>query len=750
MSRKYRTKIIFAFWLMAFFIHVICVRTYADEPLIVNISEISGESILIKDGTKLVTASPVVFSIASDDECYYRVSNKDMDDSDSFIKMNDKTLTLYPDKEMFQENEFVLKFMTQNADGENVRISNDVHVRFDLITPGIEVINPNVLDECLRQEAYLSLKATDDVAIKRIVVKNEDEILFEKYFEQSEVIKEYDFDVELNKKSKDLNGTKLSVEVYDFASNERVNDYNYFLDDTSPSMIVAGLPDGEIDTKEVQISAFISDDCIDGTYFDYELKKDIGEIITTLDGQINLTDTHGIINIPIIEEGSYSFCGRAVDRAGNSSKDISTSFVIDSTAPEIRIDGAYNNVDIRNQVQLTINVKDEICDNCAVNVSVMRQRDKEVKYLPVSEFVMSQREEKRLLNLVNDGDYTVCVSARDAAGNCSECTRSFRIDSGSPILRIGGLNEGEITNSKPIIRVGAKETFYDATIIEAHLFRMNQQGLFDDYKDYKYVMKNTVDYQDIEVSEEGVYRLVCVARDRSGNEDSKSIDFTVDYTPPVIGDMDNYDGKYLESFKFAKKIGSIISDMSAYTYEAFLNDKILSDEDIVIDEGKYLLVVGATDAANNYAEKSATFIIDHTKPQIVLKGVSADGNIKKGSIIEVGLFDEKDILDNVIFNEQQVTVDSNKTAQIEVGDYGDYHIEVKAHDLAGNVIDQVIYTSCVMKGMVPKDYVKTEKTISQNIVKHDDFDIDYKGIIIGVITALAGTFGLVIRGVRTH
>ena len=117
----------------------------------------------------------------------------------------------------------------------------------------------------------------------------------------------------------------------------------------------------------------------------------------------------------------------------------------------------------------------------------------------------------------------------------------------------------------------------------------------------------------------------------------------------MISGTDHLNNSYLRSFKLPGKLGDLVSDMTEVFAYAYLNDRRIGDDDVVIEEGKYVLNVIAEDEAGNAAEKTEVFIIDHTAPQIVLSGLDRNGNIKKGSRIKVSLFDEADRLTSVKF-----------------------------------------------------------------------------------------------------
>ena len=137
--------------------------------------------------------------------------------------------------------------------------------------------------------------------------------------------------------------------------------------------------------------------------------------------------------------------------------------------------------------------------------------------------------------------------------------------------------------------------------------------------------------------------------------------------------------------------------------------------------------------------------MDHTAPQIILKGFDRGGYVKKGSMLAVSLFDEADKLISVKFAGRNIAIGADNTANIAVDDYGEYDLEVKAQDLAGNVTDKVIHTSCYMYRPLLAGQIKTkEKTISA-AAGSDKKDSDPLLLALGMISVLSGTYGLTWR-----
>ncbi len=49
----------------------------------------------------------------------------------------------------------------------------------------------------------------------------------------------------------------------------------------------------------------------------------------------------------------------------------------------------------------------------------------------------------------------------------------------------------------------------------------------------------------------------------------------------------------------------------------------------IVKEGRHRFLIRAKDAAGNVEEKSAAFVIDHTAPEIIIKGARMENRMKR-------------------------------------------------------------------------------------------------------------------------
>ena len=416
----------------------------------------------------------------------------------------------------------------------------------------------------------------------------------------------------------------------------------------------------------------------------------------------------------------------------------------DTTAPQVDIIGVTDNVDLRGPVTVTVDVTEDNYEDSKVDITLIRSVPEGTDSIRMDSYVPEAYRDMRTISIAADGQYRLDVSVRDGAGNRTDVSRVFRMDSTAPSVSITGIAEGEVTAERSTLRFCAGELFHDSTIMTAVLERF-ENGAYTTVSTDMRVMGAVRDHMDVAVTKEGRYRLTCMAADRSGNSSSTSVDFTVDYTPPVISGIGDINNRFFKTFALPGKISELVYDLTNVSAEAYINDTGIKDGDVIIEDGKYVLTILAEDEAGNRSEDSAVFMVDHTSPQIVLGGFDRNGNIQKGSLITVGLAEEGDRLVSVRFNDRNVSISPDNKAVIGVDDYGRYTLEIKAEDSAGNVTDTTVVTDCYMYGASFLPYAKTETVIRSDAGAPEEDDVDLKGLFAGLIPVLTGTFGLAYR-----
>ncbi len=720
---------------------------YADDEsggapkLAVNVTTYDGQSVLMTDGVPFWSAVPVGFAPAtSGGEDHYSISTDDGESYGGYAKMESESVMLYPDDETSPEGRWRIRFKNVDEEG-NETLSDTYIVCFDRSAPSIRFENEDAIDGWTRPDGLLRFFVSDDRSgIGRIIVKSRGEVISEEHFAVGTAPKEHGIEFEVP----DTKETYNPVEVvsFDQAGNSSCLTFEYRCDNTAPTISVEGIGNGAGLSEAGRLNINAADDSGEVSV-DYVIKQNTGsEIITT-----EVTNASKDVSVVFDEDGKYVVSMRAVDAALNRSGEIIREFTIDRNAPEIEISGVSNSADIRSSAYITIGIKENIPENAKVDINLTRNTLDKSETIPISPYELMAREDLRTVNISSDGEYILEVSATDGAGNTANETRRFRIDATAPKIAVKGAKDGDMTTDVPVLKFGAAEMFYDSTIMTAILEKKEKNG-YTPVRTLQKVMRSAEDLIDISPDGEGEYRLTCSASDRSGNSSHTSLCFTVDHTPPVISGVSDMDNRFFRSFALPVRVADMVFDNFGVKAFAYLNDSLFNEREEVVEEGKYVLTILAEDAAGNVAEDSATFIVDHTSPQIVLRGFDRDGHIKKGSMLNVGLVDAQDKLLSVRFGGRNIAMGSDNTANIAVDDYGEYDLEVKAEDPAGNITDTVIHASCYMYSPFMTGRINTkEKTITDS-PGADKKEADPLMLTIGMISVLSGTYGLTWRAYR--
>ncbi|MCR5687658.1 MAG: hypothetical protein K6G58_06520 [Lachnospiraceae bacterium] len=708
------------------------------EKLNVDITTYDGRKVMVKDGMVFYTPLPVTFAPAVPSG--YCIS---LDDGETFSAYTDiaDTVTLYPDDDTSPTGRWQLKFAAKTPDGGLLE-SDTYRVCFDTAAPEIEFEDPEAVGGWLTHDEKVHFTLSDENGLSRISAKCGDTVLYEMHRKDDEPAGQCSMELLLTDTGRPYNNVEMVC--YDVAGNRSDASFEYRYDSSCPVIYVQGILSGDAYDRSAVLEAAASDRDSD-VFISYTAERRIGDrlikTVATTDGPQTRID--------FTEDGKYFIRLWAEDSAGNCSPEITRSFSVDTTPPTVSIGGVTDSVDRRDPTEVTVDVGDNIYEGTMVNIKLTKTALLKNENIPIEGYELMADHDIRTVNINSDGDYLLEVSAADAAGNVTQELRRFRIDSTAPDILISGLDEGDITNALPTLRFSVGEMFYESTVMSSILEKKEAKGyVVAESKDR--VMKAANDHMDIEVQKEGEYRLTCIAADRSGNTARSHINFKVDRTPPVISDLSDIDNKYFRSFSLPAALSSLVSDASGYTADAYIDDGKFGEKDVVINEGKYVLTIIAEDAASNLSEASASFIVDHTSPQVVLGGFDRNGNIKKGSQVTVSLAEPGDRLLTVKFNGRNVPVSSDNTASFTVDEYGSYTIAVMAEDAAANITDTEIHASCYMDAGPLGGYIRSEKTIEAAPDGPEKNNVDIAGLLIGLSTVLSGTFGLAFRTFLRH
>ena len=292
--------------------------------------------------------------------------------------------------------------------------------------------------------------------------------------------------------------SETGVYKFEFEASDRVGhtataSQTLTVDRNKPEIKLTGVKNYDVTDGEVSISAVITDE------FYSNKTVSISGTRTGIDGkktQISFSPFAAAanptsINDTFTEDGIYDIIIVSRDIAGNESSS-SVHFTIDKTAPVIGDLSMYDGKSFR-EIDL-----DEIdLDNLVTDLTVCEVR----MYLNGSEYDG--------LAEIEDGSYTLLITAVDELGHTSEKSVTFVLDTKAPVFIVTGVEDGEIKDDNYNIEVSLQ-------LDEDTLDKVSLNG-----KDV--VIKNNV--ATVNVTERGKYELYMKAYDEAGNEDENTISF---------------------------------------------------------------------------------------------------------------------------------------------------------------------------------------------------------------------------------
>lgn len=270
------------------------------------------------------------------------------------------------------------------------------------------------------------------------------------------------------------------------------------VDVNKPEITLTGVNNYDSTDGSVSISAVIKDEfyaskkvSIQGTRTDASGKKTAVSF-----SPFATTANPTTINDTFTEEGIYDITLTATDIAGNVTSN-SVHFTIDTSDPVIgdlsMYDGKTFNAKSFEDIGLDIDLDEIVSDLTVCQVRM---------YLNGSEYDG--------ISEIEDGSYTLLITAEDELGHKSEKSATFVLDTKEPIFIVTGVEDGEVRNDSYNIEVSLQ--LDEDTLDEVKL------------NDKVITVKNNV--ASLSVSDKGEYKLYMKATDEAGNEAEKTITFT--------------------------------------------------------------------------------------------------------------------------------------------------------------------------------------------------------------------------------
>lgn len=379
-------------------------------------------------------------------------------------------------------------------------------------------------------------------------------------------------------------------------------------------------------------------------------------------------------------EGTHSIKVEVKDIAGNKSETKVVSFIIDTTAPQLSINGVEDSKHYKESVKLSAVVKDATLNLDNKNTFLKVIRKKTINDSEAIETIYDQKEHWTLISDIeaklefeipntDEGLYEVVLESTDKANrDDSKSTKTiiFIVDNRDPEIEI-------INTSKNNVRISETGDIFDinsnikVTISDLYLL-FNEDGILNENNSI--TINGNVVNEGIKVSEdkqsvilekefsEGNYIVEVKGEDISGRVNNKKVSFTVDTSAPLleinnVGDKENFD--YAPHYNEDKTLEVIVKDTTLSlgndtVLSVIKTDKdgknpieLISSEDklelqqgdsdlqvakftkIIGEEGYYTVTLSSNDNAGHTNSITRCFVIDKTKPSISIDGLSKEG-----------------------------------------------------------------------------------------------------------------------------
>lgn len=440
------------------------------------------------------------------------------------------------------------------------------------------------------------------------------------------------------------------------------------------------------------------------------------------------------IAIPVGFEGKVT--AYAVDKAGNKGKTYySKELICENEGAEIAMQAPqgfecwYNQplmveaVIWENRVQSGI--KSIVC---YVNEEIVEEKTCDFK------------TEKENILIPIKGMSTIKIEVEDYAGNKSAKRQQILYDNQNPQIEVTGAENYTIT-SDPVSLSCMVTDEQRIVSLSGKMVCRDTEGkeTITEIPNWK---KDGETYHTLlELNEDGIYQLEFHVQDEAGNQTGKKHQVIIDKGNPVISQIKQFHGKYLQVFQWNYQPEEIVQDFTSYTYAVYLDKRICEPGVLCVKEGQHILEVTAKDAAGNQSKAKAIFIIDRTVPQILLKNIKEGMVYEKGVEASVTVENEADMIEYIYIDGVQQEYNQKEGVFCYLfQDPGRHTIRVSAKDLAGNRSEkEVVFTvkeKSLLTGNIIPRYSSREKKM-----QNDDSSSESRISILGVIGIIVIVLG---------
>lgn len=398
-------------------------------------------------------------------------------------------------------------------------------------------------------------------------------------------------------------------------------------------------------------------------------------------------------------DGDYTITMNCTDRANNRSEYTQVDeFTIDQTAPTISV--AYDNNSAANGTYYdkprtaTITVNEHNFNGSEVQAAILASLQSQGISTPgVNGWSTSGDSHTATINFAADGDYSFTINYTDLAGNPATAYTQdkFTVDQTKPEIEIFDIKDKSANNGVVAPGVKYSDVNYDASAVKLTIKGPKHSERTVSGTRSSIPNGESIKMADFEHKEsvDDVYTLTAQVTDMAGNTDEKSVMFSVNRFGSnfIFGDATK---AFLNQYYCNQEQDLIVTEINVdtlvhngisygldgelvnlekgkdYTVKESGNEASWKSYQYTMKasnferEGLYNITIDSKDRANNEVnnkvkESDIEFVIDKTKPTVVITGVENDGQYRTNS---------RDITitvaDNVAMDSLKVDVDGKE------------------------------------------------------------------------------------------
>ncbi len=540
------------------------------------------------------------------------------------------------------------------------------------------------------------------------------------------------------------------VKIYacDAAGNESLEATTSFVIDTkAPEIEITGIPSDGVwandGSETITITAtdkygILTDDVnITLHYETYDGESSGTETINNATADTaSKVITSEVTKCIVVDEKpmKYYFTVTAADESGNEAAEYtSDTFYYDEMSPDLSVDPDLSGEDTvyyNSDVSFDISVAEQF--DLGTNIYILDATDyaasgSETAYANKAyssfELEEGELEETFTQKVTEEGTYNWVIVAVDSFGNEKAIKNiDFVIDKTNPVAEVQGVPDSGLSTGTTVSIV-----ITDNETLDASSFTVTGYWKYYDSSTYNKVNVSvkSVNAKTLKASmycgeknnKACSYYFTVTGKDRAGNAVKYTVsdsNLKVDATAPTVTisplPEETNDGYYNSNVSFTISVTEQYSNTTTIKVSD-ANKATNGDEDEIYylkdtngtftikrsSQGIYNLKITVTDAFGNKTEKTVNFVIDKTKPEIVIGAVNKlnNGNVSvkvnitdnyKGKSYRVHVV-RKNSAGTVVYDKDMLDEEwNNKSVSptLSFSDEGDYTVTVYSTDKAGN------------------------------------------------------------------